>query len=95
VNLNVVQTFDQPAPLWRETVRQITCPILLIAGDPDKGAVTTPEDVQEIAAVWRRGQSVHIDGAGHMVHYDRFEAYVAAVKSFLADVIGEQPDSYG
>ena len=88
VNPNVVQTFDQPAPLWRDTVRQINCPILFIAGDPDKGAVNTPDDVQEIAAIWHKGQSVHIGGAGHMVHYDRFEAYVAAVKVFLADVMG-------
>jgi pimeloyl-ACP methyl ester carboxylesterase len=95
VNPNVVQTFDQPAPLWRNTVRQITCPLLLIVGDPERGAVTTSEDIQEIATIWHRGQSVHIAGAGHVVHHDCFEEFVATVKSFLADVIGEQTDSYG
>lgn len=86
VHPNVVQTFDQSPPSWRDTVRQITCPILLITGDPEKGAVNTPEDVQEITALWRKGQVVHIDGAGHMIHYDRYDAFISAVKAFLAEV---------
>jgi pimeloyl-ACP methyl ester carboxylesterase len=83
VNQNVAATFDQPEPAWRDTIRQITCPILLITGDPDKGAVNTSDDVQEIAANWRNGHSVHIEGAGHVVHWDQFDAFVTAVKSFL------------
>lgn len=84
VSPNVVQTFRQAEPEWREIIRQITCPILLIAGDADAGAVFTPQDGEAMASVWRDGQSVTLDGAGHMVHYDRFEAYLAVVKSFLA-----------
>ena len=38
VSPNVVQTFDQPEPPWREALPQITCPILLITGDPARGA---------------------------------------------------------
>lgn len=79
----VEQTFRQTEPLWQEVVRQITCPILLIVGDEEAGSVNTPQDVKAIAAVWREGQAVTIDGAGHSVHYDRFEAYLAVVKTFL------------
>lgn len=84
VSPNVVQTFQQAEPEWQEIVRQITCPILLIVGDKDMSSVNTPEDVKAIASVWRDGRAVSIDGAGHMVHYDRFEAYLAVVKTFLA-----------
>jgi N-formylmaleamate deformylase len=84
VSPKVVQTFEQAEPMWRDIVRQITCRILLIVGDQDMGSVNTPEDVEVMASVWRGGRAVTIKGAGHMVHYDRFEAYVAAVKTFLS-----------
>ena len=82
----VVQTFEQAEPNWRDIVRQITCPILLIAGDPDVGSVNTPEDVLAMASIWHGGQAVTIDGAGHMAHYDRFEAFLSAVKTFLSEM---------
>ncbi|MDX1616571.1 MAG: alpha/beta hydrolase [Candidatus Promineifilaceae bacterium] len=86
VSPQVVQTFEQAEPAWQEILRQITCPILLIVGDQDLGSVNTPEDVEAMAAVWHRGQTVTIDGAGHTVHCDRFEPYLAAVKSFLSEI---------
>jgi pimeloyl-ACP methyl ester carboxylesterase len=86
VHPNVVQSFEQPPPAWRDTVSQIACPILFLTGDLDKGAVNTPEDVEQIAGLWRQGESVHIDGAGHSIHDDRYEPYLAAVKTFLAQV---------
>ena len=85
VSPNVVQTFEQAEPMWRDIVRQIVCPILLIVGDKDMGSVNTSEDVEAMASVWRVGQAVTIDGAGHVVHYDRFEAYLTAVKTFLSE----------
>lgn len=83
---NLVQIFDQPEPPWRDLVRHITCPILLMTGDLEKGAMNTPEDCQEAADLWHEGKVVRINGAGHMIHYDRYEAYMEAVKAFLAEV---------
>jgi N-formylmaleamate deformylase len=85
VSPHVVQTFDQPEPPWREALARIACPILLITGDPAKG-LFAPDDARETASLWRDGQVVQIDGAGHMIHYDRYELFVAAVKAFLAQV---------
>ena len=86
VSPNVVQTFEQAEPMWQDIVRQITCPVLLIVGDKDTGSLNTPEDVEAMASAWHGGQAVTIDGAGHMVHYDRFEAFLAAVKTFLLEL---------
>ena len=86
VSPNVVQAFDQPEPPWQDWMRRITCPILLLVGDLDRGAVNTPEDVQAAANLWREGKVVHIAGAGHMIHNDRYEPYVEAVRAFLAGV---------
>lgn len=71
---------------WREIVPQVACPILLITADPAKGGIVTPETAKEAASLWREGRVVHIEGAGHSIHRDRFEAFIAAVKGFLAEV---------
>ncbi len=84
VSPNVVQSSDQPEPPWRDALPRIACPILLITGDPAKGMVT-PEDAQQMAGLWRKGKVVQIEGAGHMIHYDRYEPFVEAVRAFLAE----------
>jgi pimeloyl-ACP methyl ester carboxylesterase len=88
VHPQVIQTFDQPEPLWGNTLPQITCPLLLIVGDPEQGGVMTPADVQGMASVWQNGRSVHIAGAGHVIHHDRFAEFMTAVQAFLTDVGG-------
>lgn len=83
---NVLQTFEQAEPIWRDIVRRITCPILLIAGDKDMGSIITPEDSEAIDSVWREGKTETIDGAGHVVHNDRFETFLSVVKTFLSEM---------
>jgi N-formylmaleamate deformylase len=85
---NASQIFDQPRLPWQDWLSRITCPILLITGDPERGAVNTPEDVQELASLWREGRTVRISDAGHVIHCDRHEAYMEAVQSFLVQVEG-------
>jgi pimeloyl-ACP methyl ester carboxylesterase len=85
VSPHAVQTFDQPEPPWREALPQIACPILLLTGDPENGLVT-PGDVQAMSGLWRDGSVVQIAGAGHMVHYDRYEPFVEAVRAFLSGI---------
>jgi pimeloyl-ACP methyl ester carboxylesterase len=86
VSPNALQAFEQSEPNWRDIVRRITCPILLIAGDKDMGSIITPEDLEAITSVWHEGQAVTIEGAGHVVHKDRFEAFLSAVKTFLSEM---------
>ena len=83
---NVVQTFDQPEPPWRDALPQIACPILLITGDPARGGVVTPENAQKMAGLSREGKVVQFDGVGHMIHWNRYEPFVEAVQTFLAGI---------
>ncbi len=85
VSPHIVQTFDQPEPPWREALPEIVCPILLLTGDRENGLIA-PEDVQAMSGLWRDGRVVQIEGAGHMVHYDRYEPFVEAVQAFLAEI---------
>lgn len=83
---NAVQIFEQPKPPWQDWIRRIICPILLITSDLEQGPLITPEDVQEMASLWQDGKEVRINGTGHMIHCDQFEAYIQAVQSFLVQV---------
>jgi N-formylmaleamate deformylase len=76
---------DTPPPPWREVVSRITCPILLITGDPEKGALITPERAQEASHLWRNGQVVYIAGAGHNIRRDQFSHYMQVITTFLRE----------
>lgn len=83
---NAVQIYEQPEPPWRDWMRSITCPILLITSDLEQGALNTPEDIQEMSSLWREGTAVRINGTSHMIHSDRHDAFMKEVQSFLAQV---------
>ena len=68
---------------WREVIARIECPILLVTGDPQLHAIVTPEVAQEAAQLWKRGEVLHIRGAGHNVHRDRYDETMASVRDFL------------
>lgn len=80
--LNLRGTFHVVA--WREVLSQITCPILLLTGDPELGALVTPHTAEEASKIWQNGEVVHLHGAGHNIHRDRYEETMATVRAFLS-----------
>jgi N-formylmaleamate deformylase len=75
---------DVPARGWRDTLPMIGCPVLFITADVDRGALITSEVASEMLRLLARGSTSHVAGAGHNVRRDRYPAYLAAVRSFLA-----------
>lgn len=68
---------------WRELIRKIQCPVLLIIGESERQGIVSPAMAQAAATLWRSGRWVQIPGAGHTARYDQFEAYIKEVRSFL------------
>ena len=72
---------------WQETVQQIACPILLLSGNPQRGAMVTPQEAQKIVATWRKGQHVSFTEAGHMMHHElkgeQFDELIQVVRAFM------------
>jgi N-formylmaleamate deformylase len=68
---------------WRELVARITCPSLLVTGDPERGAIVTPEAAAESTRLNPRIQVVRLRGAGHNIRREQFDGFVAAVREFL------------
>jgi pimeloyl-ACP methyl ester carboxylesterase len=75
-----------PRRRWNDYVRQAECPILLITGDLDLGAIVNEQTVKEAAMFWKNGRAVHIPGAGHSIHRDQFDPFLRAVRDFLGRV---------
>src|SRR6185312_1878253 len=68
---------------WRELLPRISCPILLVTGDPAAHAIVTPQIAQEAANLWQQGEVLQIQGAGHCIHRDRYAATLPQVLDFL------------
>ena len=79
--------FGRPTPampLFTDLLPQVTCPVLLLRGDPDRGGLIT----EDIAAESTRVSGgplvdVHLRGTGHNVRREDRPAYLSAVIDFI------------
>ena len=68
---------------WREAISPLSCPILLLYGDNDQYAIVAEQVAQDVQEFWTNCQAVHIAGAGHCIHRDKYNETMAAVWKFL------------
>ncbi len=73
---------EEARALWGE----ITCPVLLVRGT-ESWASDPARDGR--AAFFRNARVLNIEGAGHWVHHDRTEAFLAALRAFLSEPLAE------
>lgn len=85
LDLNILQG-GIPRMNWRDQARGITVPVLMLTGDVDKGAIVTPEIVEEVKTLIPQIRVVHIPGVGHSIRRENYPAFIDAVKSFLKDL---------
>ena len=72
--------FDITPEQTREMWRAITCPVMLVRGE-DSWASNPARDGR--ADFFQDAQVVNIAGAGHWVHHDQLDDFLAAVTPFL------------
>lgn len=80
-----------PRRRWSDYVRQAECPILLLTGDPELGAIVSPRTVEEARTIWKNGRAAHIPGAGHSIRRDQFRLYMQTLQDFLLEVFDSKP----
>ncbi len=71
---------------WPELLPRITCPVLLLTGEPERGALVTTDDAAALRALVPQTEVAHIPGGGHSIRHDQPQAYLAAVRAFLERV---------
>ena len=72
---------------YPEIVSKITCPILLVSGDPALGGIVTPEVAAKVGRIWKNAAQsrwVRIRGAGHSIRREQFGVFCDAVRDFLS-----------
>ncbi len=78
--LNVWPPFDFPAPELAQIWQAITCPTLLLYG-ADSWA-SNPEKDGRIAD-FRNARVIEFENAGHWLHHDQFDRFMATLRDFL------------
>lgn len=73
------RTFDQ------SIINNITAPTLLITADSERGAIVTPNKVEELKERIPHLRVAHIPNAGHNIRRDQFDAYLEVVRNFLKE----------
>ena len=75
-----------PRSDWREVVKAIQVPTLLITADPAKGGIVTPEVALEAQELNSLVRVVYFEEAGHNIRREAFEPFMEAVLTFLEDL---------
>lgn len=70
---------------WPEVLECVACPLLVITGDPSRGAILNTGAVETLRAHIPHLQVANIPRAGHSIRRDQFTRYMKAVRAFLAD----------
>lgn len=70
-------------PSWRDVVRDIRSPTLLVHGMPGSDTAVSMEKAREVLAFNPVFQSVAIAGAGHNVRRENLAGYLSSLRSFL------------
>lgn len=71
---------------WREDVRGLRSPTLLIHGESERGSMVSAEQVLEASDLNPNLKAIRIPGAGQNVRRENFTQVVIAVRGFLAGV---------
>ncbi len=78
---------------WRQTVRRINCPILLLTGEPQRQAIVTPQVADQVRQLAAGAQVINFPGASHHIHQDQFTAYAAALRAFWNQLPPDRTES--
>jgi N-formylmaleamate deformylase len=84
---------DMAPPVdWATLLRQISCPALLITGDPELGAMVSASQTAALQEQVPTLRVAHIANASHDVRRDQSSDFLAVISPFLADwARGRQP----
>jgi N-formylmaleamate deformylase len=83
---NVFRQDDRIGVDWPAVLGKITCPILLITADPDRGSIVTVEQSESLRAMVPHVSIAHIAGAGHSIHRDQPARFLKVVQAFFDEL---------
>ncbi len=76
---------------YKDTVSRITCPMLLMSGDTERGGIVSRAVGENCREMWQNKEQsrwIRIEEAGHNIRRERFEAFCDEVFRFLSSLEG-------
>jgi len=83
---HMVVSLDFSTSIPNDLLQRIEVPVLLFLGDREAGAIVSLEVGEKMKAAAKDLSIVHLAGASHDIRRTRFEGYLAALRSFLAEI---------
>jgi pimeloyl-ACP methyl ester carboxylesterase len=74
-----------------EVLPRVTCPVLLLQGDPACGGLMRDSDVSRALELLPSARHERFDGIGHGLHVEDAERLLEAVVPFLEEAVAEPP----
>lgn len=87
-SMNIFDTITQRTTRWQESAARFRSPVLLVTAETERGAIISAETAAEAVSLNPLIGVAHIPNAGHNIRRENFDAFLAAVQRFLADVAG-------
>jgi N-formylmaleamate deformylase len=84
--LNIFSPHFTAAVVWDKIFTQISCPVLVLTADTDKGGILTPAGLETLRQFIPQLQTVYIPNSGHNIRRDQFIEYMKAVRTFLGTI---------
>ncbi|MBN2083921.1 MAG: alpha/beta fold hydrolase [Anaerolineales bacterium] len=79
----LVNPFDPGRVDIQKIAGRISCPAAFISADKSLGAMSGEEDIALLKQWIPQLENHHIEGAGHVIHWDRFDTYMKALQNAL------------
>jgi N-formylmaleamate deformylase len=68
---------------WQTTLQTITQPVLLFTGNPELGAIVTPEVIVKVRELNPKVTIINIPDVGHLIRFDKYTVCMDALRTFL------------
>ncbi len=82
---NIFSARQETTVDWPDILQHVTCPALLITGDPASGAILAEHHAAALQAFIPQLRIAHVPGAGHNIRRDRFDRFLEIVRAFLKE----------
>ncbi len=66
-----------------EVLARVRCPLTIITGNPELGAVITPEEAARVSGIVPEARLVRMDNTGHLIHMEQPEAWLRVLNQWV------------
>ena len=71
---------------WSTTLQNVTHPMMIVTGNPELGAIVTPEVIAKVRELNPKVDIVNIPDVGHLIRFDKYTIFMNTLRDFLKQV---------